>query len=886
MLKRIIALTLMAALVISCFSVSVSAAGRNYRYENMCLKLLTDLGITDGLSNSTPDVYLTRADAAKMFAEVFKIDGFVGRPTFNDVTSKMDSFNAVSLLCDMGIISKADNFRPNDLINMNEFVTMVVNSVGLGEPARHNGSWPAGYVALALKEGLLRNVYWDSEGVMLSQAAIMIANILECEVNNYGEFGSYLTGGKSILEHIYKTYRTVGIVTDNGITALTGSTKIQENQIAIDGVVFKTDKDSERWLGYCVEAYYRPNKALGINEIVAIAPAAERNFVTELKYDKTTYSNGTYTYYEGDSRRTIAIQPGTAIIYNGKALTSAQYADTSLYKMKPDYGTIKVLSNTGSSGDTNVLFIDSYTNKLAKKYIADDETITSYNNEGNVVLKDKEYRVFDKHGEALSVSAISEKKPLLVATSIDGEFIKIIADGSAVTGEISSISGSGASKQYRIGEGVFKTIPTFSKTLNVGAGGTFWIDALGNIFYFDVEVSSSNVFGYVIDYIEEDSAFSTDIMVKIHTQFDMTQIAKIANTVKFDDTSYKKSTQKAGILSQLAACKGEVVMFSQNVKGDITVIDTANDMNSDGFQQVSGMDGSAPVQYYLDTGLLGGRVVCDDNTTFFMVPNNGKDGEYISCSRATFNKIDMRTAGQREGIQAYVYGEDSVRVTALVQKTDYSGLGVSVARASFVEEIAKSMKADGSPCYELTMTCRGVTSTYKTEDEGVFDNVTRGAEKTPYTIGKGDIISYGLNKNGEIARDGSGNSSVRVLYSAKDRYFETNTGINTAYSSNYVVSDNFKRIYIYDSTDVEGYYKCTFKDPGSETITDSDIYLYKLDSFATVFSYDRTSDNVGTCTLNDLKTFKEYPTEYSECVFFAYDFDFASANFAFIAIYE
>lgn len=886
MLKRIIALTLMVALMIPCFSVSASAAGRNYKYENMCLKLITDLGIIDGTSNSTPDVYITRADSAKMFAKIFEIPGFEGKPIFNDVDIEMDCYNDVSLLCDMGIISKADKFRPSDLIEMNEFVTMAVNSVGLGIPAEQNGEWPAGHVNLALKEGLLRNVYWDSEGVMLSQAAIMIVNILKCEVNNYGEFGSYYTGGQSILEHLYKTYCKVGVITDNGITALTGETKLKKNQIAIDGMVFNTDQNIEKWLGYCVEVYYRYNKKSRINEIVSIAPATEKNYVTELKYDETTYNNGTYTYYEGGNKRTISIQPGTAIIYNGKALTSEQYADTTLYEMKPEYGTIKVLSNTGSTNGASVLFIDNYTNMLAKKYIADDEIITTYNYAGNIVLKDKEYRIFDKNGENIEVSAITNKKPMLVAASIDGEFVKIIADGSSVTGEISSISGSDSSIEYSIGEGVFKTAPALGKTLNLGAEGTFWLDALGNIFFFDAGVSSSNIFGYVIDYAVDDKSLNRDILVKVHTQFDMTQVVKIADIVKIDDIKYKKSTQEDLILSQLAACKEKIVMFSQNVKGDITVIDTANDDNHDGFRQVPGMDGTSSVQYYMETGLLGGRVVCDDNTIYFMVPNSGAEGEYVACGQAAFKKIDTRASGQREGIQAYVNGEDSVRVTALVQKTDYTGLRLAEARASFVEEIRKSMTDDGTLCYALTMTCRGVTATYKTEDEKVFDSVTRGAEKTPYTIGKGDIVCFGLNRNGEITYDENGDSSIRVLYSAKDRYFETDRNINSVYSSSYVVSDNFKRIYIYDSTDLEGYYKCTYKDPAVNTIESDDIYLYKLDSFATVHSYNRERDIIGTCTLNGLKTYKDNPSEYNECVFFAYDFDFASANYAFLAIYE
>lgn len=885
MLKRLIAFTLTAVLLISCFGVSASAEGRSYEYENACLKLLTDLKIIDGTNNSASDICITRADAAKMFGNIFEVTGYTGTATFDDVSESMDCYDAVSLLCGMGIISKGDTFRPDDNITMEELITMAVNAIGLGSVARQNAEWPAGHMEIARKEGILRNAFWDSTGVMLSQAAIVMVNLLECEVNYYSESG-YYTEGQSIMEYRYKTYRKVGIVTDNGVTALSGETKLGENQLAVDGVVFRVEENAEQWLGYCVEVYYRHSGKGGMDDIVAIAPLADENVLTELKYDETTYSNGTYTYDTDNGTKQLSVQPGTAIIYNGKALTPAQYADTSLYEMKPAYGTIKVLSNTGSKGDVSVLFIDNYKNVQAKRYDADDQLIVTYHNAGNLALKDKEYRIFDKNGEALTTSAITDKKPLLVANSIDGKFVKIIADGSAVTGEIASVWNESATKQYRIGDGVFYTTPNFSKTLNPGDCGTFYLDALGNIFWFDAEVGSSNTFAYVIDYTESEQALHTDIKVKMHTQFDMTQTVNIADSVEIDGVQYKRSSKKADILACLASCKGKVVMLSQNVKGDITVIDTANDGNTDGFQMVSGMDGSASVQYYLETGLLGGRAVCDDNTVFFMVPSSGADGEYVACTRATFEKIDTRTSGQREGVQAYVNGKDSVRVTALVQTANYTGLALAVSRASFVEEIAKSIKADGTPCYELTLTCRGATSAYQTEDLGVFDKVTCGTGKTPYTIGKGDIVCFGLNRNGEITYDGDGNSSLRVLYSAKNKYFETDTTINTAYSSSYVVSDNFKRIYVYDSTDLDGYYKCTYQDPATNTIADDDIYLYKLDSFATVLRYDKKRDVAGSGSVNDLKTYKDYPTEYSECVFFAYDFDFSSANYAFLAIYE
>lgn len=885
MLKKLIALTLTAVFILSCFSLSVSAAGRNYRYEDACLKLLTDLGIIDGANNATPDVYITRADAAKMFEGIFKINGFEGKAIFNDVDATMDCYDAVSLLCDMGIISKADLFRPDDLISMNEFITMAVNSIGLGSPARESGQWPQGHMEVALKEGLLKSVYLNGDGVMLSQAAIVIANVLECEVKDYGDYG-YYTYGRSLLEHVFNTYRKVGVVTDNGITALTGKTKLQKNQIAIDGEAFKTDDISEDYLGYYVEAYYRKNSGADMNELIAVAPVADENYVTEFKYDEITYDGGKYTYYDGKTKKSISVQPETAIVYNGKALTSSQYADGSLYKMKPDYGMVRVLSNTGSKGDVNVLFIDNYVNVLTKKYNSVDNVITSYNDAKNVELADKEYRISDKNGKALGVSALTDKKPLLVAESIDGEFVKIIADGSAVTGEILSVVNSGDSEQYRIGGGVFGSAMGFDKELTAGTCGTFYLDAFGNIFYFDDDTASSSILGYVIDYTVSEKGLNKDILVKIHTQFDLTQILKIADKVEIDDTVYKSKTQKDGILLRLADCKEKVILFSQNVKSEITAIDTANDSTPDGFQMISGMDGTKAVQYYLETGLLGGRAVCSDDTVFFMVPNSGTDGEYVACSRAQFEKIDTRTSAQREGIQAYVNGEDSVRVTALVQRADYTGLAVAVARASFVQDITQSMKEDETPCYELTLTCRGLTSTYKTEDESVFTDITRGDGKEPYTLGKGDIICFGLNRNGEITRDADGNSSVKVLYSAKDKYFETSTGINSAYSSNYIVNDNFKRIYVYDSTDFDGYYKCTFKDPRVNTIESDDVYLYKLDSFSTVLSYDKERNVAGSGVINNLKTYKDYPNDCSECVFFAYDFDFGNSNYAFIAIYE
>ena len=859
MYKKIISIMLVVLLFVCPLNTLATEDNRHFGSENDALELMMLLDIIDAGNPQEPDKYITRGEAAHFLAKVVAVDTPEIDVRFDDVTANHPYIADINLLAGIGAISKGSTFRPEDAITFNEFIKMAVSVLGYDYPAQKLGGYPEGYLNMAAQLRLLKGVYFDENGVMLSTAAVILENVINSECNQYNDQYPLANPGTSLLEYKFSVYKASGVLSDNGITDFAGESKVNDNEIIVDSVTYRTAKNYEHLLGYYVDVYYKYDSDLNRNEVLLVKPDVSENTVTTINYDDiVSYSNNTYVYCDEDGdEEKFEINYDTVIIYNGKAVTAEQIIGEK-FSMIPKYGEVVCVSNDGNT-EPEVVFINNYSHILVKSYMAETKSIYGYYNAKPIPLDKVEITVILQDGTVGELSDISgDKTALMVATSLDGKYIKFLQGGNAIKGTVDEMQVDDG-EYCRIGDGLFAVVPGFTGNLKVGISGEFYIDAKGGIFAFEASDVTEHNFAYVVS-VGEERGLRDGVLVQLYTQYDTVMTLKVADRIKIDGQSYKKNNDF--VYNTLVSCIDDVVLYSSNLNGEITYLDTTLDGDKSGITIVPGMDNES-VLYIMDSKSFDGRAFATDNTVVFVVPEDF-DTEYMrACTVSQYHTIDTRGEAKRPGLSVYTYGDDTVKAAAVLARLNVTGQRMRSNEFYFVEKIIETTNKDGEPCHKLSVRYQGKSQTYFTADADTL-KVTLNGE--PYTIGKGDCIVFGWDKNGNISKGVDPNTkNINVVYSASKKFY--NTKEIADYSTSYSVYRNNKHGWIYDDTDLDGYYKVCFDDP-SEVTDPVMLYAYNFSTFTSMFVYDTKSGKITTITADDLITYKDDMNNCSEFVFY------------------
>ena len=258
--NRIISILLTISLIL-CFSSIIVDAKDSADYSK-ALKLLTGLSIGT-LTDENAEI--SRGEFSQCISDILN---YSSRPVnkngnFKDVTLKDENSGAVYDLFARKIVSgySTETFGLKNPISYEQAVKILVTTLGYNIVAEQRGGYPSGYMIIAHELRLLNNIKLKN-GDKLSQgeAAQLIANALNAQVQVQTIFGDRehfeTYEGTTLLLEAAGIQKIVGVVTDNGTTALTGKSNIGEKQLKIDSIVCDiTDTEGQEYLGYKVEAY-------------------------------------------------------------------------------------------------------------------------------------------------------------------------------------------------------------------------------------------------------------------------------------------------------------------------------------------------------------------------------------------------------------------------------------------------------------------------------------------------------------------------------------------------------------------------------------------------------------------------------------------------------
>ncbi|MDY3929382.1 MAG: hypothetical protein SOZ34_08490 [Clostridia bacterium] len=479
--------------------------------DDDCKKMLYAFGILDELIQEPEDEYITRKEFSQLCASAVKAEQRSENKSgniFNDCLPDDDGYSDIYALLDLGIISKADFFRPDDTISLNECVKIMVSALGYDSIANAQGGYPNGYMNTADKIGLLENVSYDAQ-VTRKTAYRIIFNSLNINLltPSSGKNGNIVYDNKSkntILSVYYNIIKDEGVVEANNMTSISdyeGNSGLSDNYVTINGKdYFVSDNEAAKYLGFKIEFYYIDDDSC---EIVYFIPErADELYIASENILDTTEENRVH-YIENDREYELKanLSDDVRVIYNGK-----YYPFYSKFDLMPKQGYLRLYS-TKQNGIYDIVYIED-----AKMFVADfaeDDRVylkygALYNGKNYISCNDDTIVTID--GKTAQPDQFTEWDIIYLTAPKDNSFLKLETSFNRVSGTISSYSSDSVNidgRKYEINENGYFDMSAF---------------AIGSIvdFYLDVNdrVAAANgiknaggddlKYGYIVKVTEDD----------------------------------------------------------------------------------------------------------------------------------------------------------------------------------------------------------------------------------------------------------------------------------------------------------------------------------------------------------------------------------------------
>ena len=831
-LKKVIALIAVLALTLSTVALGATYTdvAEDSAYS-VAVESLSKLGIVTGYEDGTygPEKAVTRAEMAALIARIQGYEETASAQTatvFADVPASHWASGYVAAASNMGIVNGYGDgtFGPEDSVKYEQAVTMIMRTLGYEPFAAANGGYPTGYLAAAQRYGLTKNVSNAVSGTDANRGTIaqLLYNGIDTPLMAQSKWG---TNG-DIEYTIYdgtsgKAYKTLmsenlGVVKIKGIVSKNIVSDIDNASVTIDtekeetvtikltSVYDTTDKffysdyaakikkasmefevadsDIAEALGYSVVAYVVEDEIKdNVYDVVSYAIDSATNTVVEFTLDQFAGKKdaNTIEYYKNatDNNKTeLKFEAGAKVVYNFDGA----------YSVNTIFGNAPVTVNTSASGkvvaiDNNTTFgydvaiVEVSNSKVVKKATADKVAFKAGSSlEVDANATDKIIKL-TKAGEAIAHTDLAEWDVVTVLSRADGKYIEAEVIGSTLVGKVeatrkSDTSAATGNKAYRI-EGNYYDVALGAyeaDNIEIGEGGTFYIDANGKIVAFNEDATlvggAAGTYAYVIE-AGKNTAFNTEYaQIRLLTANGV-DIYDVAEEISLNGTDVKivadSAAANAGDVEvttlTTALTTAQMILYNVNASGEIDEIDGVAAATYDNatiaataeFAQVA----ASSAAWDADNFSLGG-IVDEDAVVFLLAP---------SATRKTESKVG--TLADLEDGETYGYikylddkGDDA---NVVLITTGYANVGQS-SGVAVVTEVAFETK-DGDDALFVKYLQGGEAKQAYTS-ETVYNSVKGWL--TP-----GDIIKVKLTEGVITSVDGTHkidlNEGVRTGISGK-----------------------------------------------------------------------------------------------------------------------
>ena len=483
-MKRIICAAMCASLTLGSLSIPAFAS------DNVISdRLLIGMGVIDEKFDREKN--LTRAEFVDLIMRTADMAHFSdGKLMYEDVAAGSDYFDSICAAYNMGLLSDAKYFRPDDEITAGEAAVILTTLLGYKPYIEANA-----FMQKAVSCGVFDGVSKTPDGKITgADALLLVTNTLEAKAlvqstNNDAE----LTDVSYMSEYL-DMYKDEGIVTGDGIADF-DETSPAEGKVKIDGEEYDYDGTLDGMLGKCIEFYYK-ELSDGTRELIAYEEKS-RNTVRTFNANSITSDTTTTSFAvkdENGKKRTYQIPLDVKVIYNGTSKFGFTAED-----LRPKVGNVTLISNDGDS-TTDVIIINDYVLAAAASVSAGSQTISMKYSDSRIStnkidLKDYDRYSITKDGAKIAISDIKEWDVLHIAENADKTVITIAVTDGAVSGEIKAIEADGDDTYWNI-DGEKYAVSTgycdADTVVKVGAKGVFYLDIEGRIAFCDTSTTQKS----------------------------------------------------------------------------------------------------------------------------------------------------------------------------------------------------------------------------------------------------------------------------------------------------------------------------------------------------------------------------------------------------------
>lgn len=557
-MKRIISVVLSLVMLISMFSLTVTADTSTSQY-NDAENFAFALGITDK-SSYNPYAYLTRAEFCSLvynllkagenkeventwqeenFGDDAKNELVVPGDTllFDDVDTTVPQYQAIKYMVDNGLVNgiTEKSFGPSYNITTAAVTKIMINILGYDFMAQENGGFPNGYIYTANRLKLLSGINASANDfITLRDCLNIFYNALDVKlfeldyIDADGEVyfskgeDSFLTAGLGFV-------RIEGIVSDTGITTVYGDSKVGEKRAVIDGVTVDAQDctDVRSYIGREVSAYcyYDEN---GKYILKYIQPMDDNSLTIDTE-DFISFASGKITY--ADEKGNIktantASQNKLMVVYNGKALGKYD-ADTFSFP----FGDITLIATEGKTYDLAV--IRDYDVGMVSKVRAADmyvysETLYKDMDAVKYLNLDPDDLIVDvrnANGEKLDASQVAKGDVISAMVSRDGKYVEAIVSKTVVSGfVIDTVSENSSDILYTNGSDEYtlshKTKLAKTPAVKIGKAHNMYLDHKGRLVYIDTasEDTTGEKAGFITGVENSQTGFNKECKIRLYTE--------------------------------------------------------------------------------------------------------------------------------------------------------------------------------------------------------------------------------------------------------------------------------------------------------------------------------------------------------------------------------
>ena len=466
-MKRFMSLLLATAMLLTSAVFTLSV----YAEENLPAVEVTDadwllvekLEAFGAITNEYEDIgmYVTRRQMVDIIAKYLRMQvagAATGKSPFMDVPKNDISIDGITALYNAGIIS-GDNeykFHPDAYLTYDEAIVFVVNAVGHKFFANREGGFPTGYHRIAIKEGMLDGLKFNSgkdyiplcDVYKMLESAMDVGAVVPVTFTS-GEVDYQVSDTETFLSDVYDIVEYKGIVTGTENTRLTKpESNMSDEQVEINGVVYDTPGYVYATsLGRAVYYYIRKT-ADGEYDVAYVEENNKVNKVKKIESEDLLLSkvSSSKIYYvdENDKERHLNLDDNVDVIYNGKCYRG--YG--SVKNVLPKYGYIEALDNTGDEV-YDVLFVYDYkTVVIGAVDTYEEKFVAMFKNDAG------EYEEFDlsKHGDKIDIREMPSYTKLnlktlkqwdvatIMESKSDPKMITIYISRESVAGTVEELS--------------------------------------------------------------------------------------------------------------------------------------------------------------------------------------------------------------------------------------------------------------------------------------------------------------------------------------------------------------------------------------------------------------------------------------------------------------